>query len=343
MATANAPSSALKQSIARLGNKLSDHKKDATFAIVPIDACTRYSRQTRTVFAEGPLQELAASIKENGILEPLLVRPLGNGKYEIIAGERRMRAARIAGLQTLPVLYREMSDELAYKIHLAENIHRENLTTLELAQSVQRDVDAANGVLEKAAEQYSKSKSWISKMCAIAQGGGNMTALVDEGVTADRAVLAVVSSLERKAPGMAEALAEQLRSAPAKVNKRHLAEGFMKAEKVTRTKNTAVSGKGATTGKKSEKSPTIASEPTWRTKATIARSDDEAKTLITVELSPLSLYAAEFAELSRKFGKARLVMTERHPDSAYAIVQFGNTEVHRRVYQADELRLLSVH
>lgn len=336
---------ALKSSIARLGNKLNDLKKDAQFVMAPIDSCDRYSRQIRTVFAEGPLIELSESIIENGILEPLLARPTGNGRYEIIAGERRMRAARMAGLKLLPLMVKEMSDDVAYKIHLAENNHRENLSTLELAVSVQRDVEAANGMLEKVAAQYNKTKSWISKMYAIAQGGESMVELVEEGITADRAVLAAVSSLERKAPEKAKLLTDQLKSAPSKVNKRHITEGFMKADKTERAKHAASEGKGAGAGKSggkpaTDKAVVTASEPAWRKKPAIERGDSEI--LITVELSPHSRFATEFADLSKKYGKARLVISERHPEQAYAVVQFGNTALHRRFYQADELRLLSV-
>ncbi|RRS01155.1 ParB/RepB/Spo0J family partition protein [Aquabacterium soli] len=336
---------ALKSSIARLGNKLNDLKKDAQYLMVAIDLCDRYSRQVRTVFAEGPLLELSESIKVNGIIEPLLARPIGNGRYEIIAGERRMRAARMAGLKVLPLLVKDLDDEAAYRLHLAENNHRENLSTLELAVSVQRDVDAANGVLEKVAQQYNKTKSWISKMLAIARGGESMVELVEEGVTSDRAVLSAVSSLEQRSPEKAKALAEQLKAAPPKVNKRHITEGFMKADKTERTQQASSAGKGVSASKSSGtkangKDQATAAEPAWRTKTTIERGNTEI--LIVVELSPHSRYASEFADLSKKYGKARLVMSERHPEQAYAVVQFGNTALHRRVYQADELRLLAV-
>src|SRR5580658_3216639 len=73
---------------------------------VPIGAVVPNKRQPRSTFAEEPLQELAASIREFGILQPLLVRPIGEGKYELIAGERRLRAAKMAGLETVPILIR---------------------------------------------------------------------------------------------------------------------------------------------------------------------------------------------------------------------------------------------
>jgi ParB family chromosome partitioning protein len=332
---------ALKNSIARLGNKLDEHKKDAVPMKAALDSLVPYARQARTEFNEESLGELADSIKEIGVVEPLLVRPMGNGKFEIVAGERRWRAARIAGLVEVPVLVRPMDDATADKVHLAENIHRENLSTLDLAQRVQRDLDAAGGNLATVAAKYNKGKPWVSKLSVIAQGGDSMTELVNEGVTADRAVLAAVSSLERKAPERAKALGEQLKAAPEKSNKRAITERFMKDERAAAPKAKQGRAAPAAAGKHDGKRKGGAeSEPAWRVQEGIER--DLGKALIVVELSPVSSFAAEFAELSKKFGKARLVVSVRHPDEGCAIVQFGNTDGHRRVYRADELRLLSV-
>lgn len=332
---------ALKNSIARLGNKLDEHKKDATPMKAALDSLVPYARQARTEFNEESLGELADSIKEIGVVEPLLVRPMGNGKFEIIAGERRWRAARIASLVEVPVLVRPMDDATADKVHLAENIHRENLSTLDLAQRVQRDLDAAGGNLATVAAKYNKGKPWVSKLSAIAQGGDSMTELVNEGVTADRAVLAAVSSLERKAPERAKALGEQLKAAPEKSNKRAITEQFMKDERAAAPKAKPGKAAPAAAAKQDGKRKGGAeSQPAWRVQEGIERDLGEA--LIVVELSPVSSFAAEFVELSKKFGKARLVVSMRHPDEGCAIVQFGNTDAHRRVYRADELRLLSV-
>ena len=333
---------ALKNSIARLGNKLDEHKKDAVPMKAALDSLVPYARQARTEFNEESLQELAESIKEIGVVEPLLVRPMGTGKFEIIAGERRWRAGRIAGLTEVPVLVRPMDDSTADKVHLAENIHRENLSTLDLAQRVQRDLDAAGGNLATVAAKYNKGKPWVSKLSAIAQGGDSMTVLVEEGVTADRAVLASVSSLERKSPERAKALGELLKAAPEKSNKRAITEQFMKDGRAAGTTAKADKSAPNVAAQQDDKRKVIAEqEPTWRMKEGVERDLGEA--LIVVELSPVSSFAAEFAELSKKFGQARLAVSVRHPEKGYAIVQFGNGSTHRRVYQADELRLLSVH
>jgi ParB family chromosome partitioning protein len=331
---------ALRSSITRLGNKLDEHKKDAVPMKAALDSLVPYARQARTEFNEESLGELADSIKEIGVVEPLLVRPMGNGKFEIIAGERRWRAARIASLVEVPVLVRPMDDATADKVHLAENIHRENLSTLDLAQRVQRDLDAAGGNLAAVAAKYNKGKPWVSKLSAIAQGGDSMTELVNEGVTADRAVLAAVSSLERKAPERAKALGEQLKAAPEKSNKRAITERFMKDERAAAPKAKPGKAPPAAAAKPEGMRKAAGQEPSWRSQEGIERDLGEA--LIVVELSPMSVFAAEFAELSKKFGKARLAASMRHPDEGCAIVQFGNTDAHRRVYRADELRLLSV-
>jgi ParB family chromosome partitioning protein len=89
--------------------------------------------QPRTRMDEKSLQELAASIKTQGLMQPLLVRPVGGGKYELIAGERRWRAAQIAGLSEVPVLVREVPDNVALAMALVENIQRENLNPIEEA------------------------------------------------------------------------------------------------------------------------------------------------------------------------------------------------------------------
>lgn len=331
---------ALKTSIARLGSKLDEHKKDAVPLKAALDSLVPYARQARTEFNEESLGELANSIQDIGIVEPLLVRPLGSSKYEIIAGERRWRAARTAGLLEVPVLVRPMDDATADKVHLAENIHRENLSTLDLAQRVQRDLDAASGNLATVAAKYNKGKPWVSKLSAIAQGGASMTELVNEGVTADRAVLAAVSSLERKAPARAKALAERLKAAPQASNKRGITERFMADERASAPKAKPGKTRTAAAANPEGGHKPAELEPAWRTKQGIERSPGDV--LIVVELSPLSEFAGEFAELTKRFGHARLAMSIRHADESCAIVQFGNSAAHRRVYRANELRLLSV-
>ncbi|HJV59530.1 MAG TPA: ParB/RepB/Spo0J family partition protein, partial [Albitalea sp.] len=97
--------------------------------------------QPRTRMDEGSLYELAESIKAQGIMQPVLVRPVGGQRYEIIAGERRVRAARLAGLDEVPVLVKDVPDEAAAAMALIENIQREDLNPLEEAHGIQRLID----------------------------------------------------------------------------------------------------------------------------------------------------------------------------------------------------------
>lgn len=319
----------IQHSIARLGKSLGEYKKDATQANIAVGDLVPYARQARTIFDAVDLAEMAETIKTVGILQPLLVRPKGGGKYEIICGERRWRAAKIAGLPTVPVLVKIVDDETADQIHLYENIHRENLKTLELATRVEEDIKNAQGDLAVVALKYKKSKSWLSKLATIAGGGQVMGELVHGGVTSDRAVLSTVAAVERKAPARAKALIEKLKTAPASANKRAIAEDFAKevrashAPKARRAVDTHEAG-----------------EPAWRSQAGIRR--ELATAVMTVEISPVSEQSNEFKKLSQKHGAARLANDMRHAQASYAIVEFGESGLTRRAYRADELRLLTV-
>lgn len=106
-------------------------------------------------------------MKELGILQSILVRPVQGGKYELIAGERRIRAAKIAGLKTIPALVRTLTDEQVERAQFIENIKRKNLTLNEQAKRIQRDLDACGGDVEAVLKKYGKPKSgrvWIYKM-----------------------------------------------------------------------------------------------------------------------------------------------------------------------------------
>ncbi|MBE2262084.1 MAG: ParB/RepB/Spo0J family partition protein [Burkholderiaceae bacterium] len=127
--------------------------------------------QPRTRMDEGALYELAESIKAQGIMQPILVRRLTDGeqmgKYEIIAGERRFRAARLAGLDSVPVLVRDVPDEAAAAMSLIENIQREDLNPLEEAQGLQRLVKEFGLTHEQAAQAVGRSRSAASNLLRL--------------------------------------------------------------------------------------------------------------------------------------------------------------------------------
>ena len=125
--------------------------------------------QPRTRMDEGSLYELAESIRSQGIMQPILVRAIAAGRYEIIAGERRFRAARLAGLDTVPVLVRDVPDESAAAMALIENIQREDLNPLEEAQGLKRLVDEFGLTHEQAAQAVGRSRSAASNLLRLLQ------------------------------------------------------------------------------------------------------------------------------------------------------------------------------
>jgi ParB family chromosome partitioning protein len=135
---------------------------EANVSEVPVDSIVPNARQPRTTFAEEPLRELAASIKEFGILQPLLVRPIGEGKYELIAGERRLRASKIAGLQSVPILVRPASRQSSLEIALIENVQREDINPLECARAYRRLIDEFALTQDQIADRVGKSRSAIT-------------------------------------------------------------------------------------------------------------------------------------------------------------------------------------
>jgi len=123
--------------------------------------------QPRTRMDEGSLYELAESIKSQGVMQPVLVRPVATGRFEIIAGERRVRAAKLAGLTEVPVLVKVVADEAAAVMALIENIQREDLNPLEEAQGLKRLVDEFHLTHEQAAQAVGRSRSAASNLLRL--------------------------------------------------------------------------------------------------------------------------------------------------------------------------------
>jgi ParB family transcriptional regulator, chromosome partitioning protein len=123
--------------------------------------------QPRTRMDDSSLADLAQSIKSQGVMQPVLVRPLGAGSYEIIAGERRVRAAGLAGMDDVPVLVREVPDEAAAVMALVENIQREDLNPLEEAQGLQRLIDEFRLTHDQAAQAVGRSRSAASNLMRL--------------------------------------------------------------------------------------------------------------------------------------------------------------------------------
>jgi len=155
---------------ALLGPKVSDapaRTDDGTPRTLKLEQLQPGKYQPRTRMDEGSLYELAESIKAQGIMQPVLVRAVGPGRYEIIAGERRTRAARLAGLDEVPVLVREVPDEAAAAMALIENIQREDLNPLEEAQGIARLLNEFHLTHEQAAQAVGRSRSATSNLLRL--------------------------------------------------------------------------------------------------------------------------------------------------------------------------------
>lgn len=145
-------------------------KEDGPPSVLPVTRLRAGKYQPRTRMDEGALSELAESIRTQGIMQPILVRALGDaapGEYEIIAGERRFRAAQLAGLKEVPVLVRDVADENAAVMALIENIQREDLNPLEEAHGVRRLLDEFGLTHEQAAQAIGRSRSATSNLLRL--------------------------------------------------------------------------------------------------------------------------------------------------------------------------------
>ena len=134
---------------------------------VPVDRLRPGRYQPRTRMDPESIAELAESIKAQGVIQPILVRPLEGGQYEIIAGERRWRAAQLAGLKQVPVLARAVPDRAALAMALIENIQREDLNPLEEAAGIQRLIEEFGMTHEAAAEAVGRSRSAVSNLLRL--------------------------------------------------------------------------------------------------------------------------------------------------------------------------------
>lgn len=132
-----------------------------------IGSLTPGKYQPRTRMDKAALEELAQSIKQRGIVQPILTREVAGGKFEIIAGERRWRAAQIAGLATVPVLVREIADDAALGIGLIENIQREDLNAMEEAAGIQRLIEEFKLTHEEAAQAVGRSRTAVSNILRL--------------------------------------------------------------------------------------------------------------------------------------------------------------------------------
>ena len=154
---------------ALLGEKAQKESSPAEINRLPLTALQAGKYQPRQKMETGALQELAESIREQGVMQPLLVRLVSTGKYEIIAGERRFRAATLAGLTEVPVLVSGANDQAAAAMALIENMQREDLNPLEESQGLARLIEEFGFTHEQAAKAVGKSRSAITNLLRLSQ------------------------------------------------------------------------------------------------------------------------------------------------------------------------------
>ena len=152
---------------ALLSNDADNQSSEETSNLIALDKLISGKFQPRKNFNQDTLKELADSIKAQGIIQPILVRMISNNQYEIIAGERRWQAAKIANLKEVPVIIKDISDSTALAMALIENIQREDLNVIEEARGIRRLIDEFNITHEEAAEAVGKSRTTVSNILRL--------------------------------------------------------------------------------------------------------------------------------------------------------------------------------
>jgi ParB family chromosome partitioning protein len=173
-----------------------------TLRSLSVDCIQRGRYQPRQDLREDTLRELAESIRAQGVVQPVVVRPLGEGRYELIAGERRWRAAQLAELREVPAVIREVSDQAAIAMALIENIQREDLNPLEEAAALQRLIIEFNLTHQQAAEAVGRSRAAVSNLLRLLELVEDVQRLVRErklDMGHARALLPLSPPLQREA------------------------------------------------------------------------------------------------------------------------------------------------
>ncbi len=164
---------------AAMGSDAADEKE--VLKHLPVDLMQRGQYQPRVDMHPETLQELADSIKAQGVVQPIIVRSIGNDRYEIIAGERRWRASQMAGLQDVPCVVRDVSDQAAMAMALIENIQREDLNPMEEARALQRLIKEFELTHQQVAEAVGRSRAAVSNLLRLLDLEDDVRILVEHG------------------------------------------------------------------------------------------------------------------------------------------------------------------
>ena len=266
---------------------------------IPVGSIVPNPHQPRVYFDEESLTELAASVREIGVLQPVLVRPAGeNGNYELIAGERRWRAARRAGLAVIPAIIRDTDDLGSVERALVENLHRQDLTALEEASAYQQLVEDFSLTHEQVASRVGKSRSAVTNTLRLLSLPAAIQALLADGRLSAGHAKALLGTPDR-------AFQEQLA-------RRAAAEGWS-----VRMLEDAVRDRGGAT-------PAPADEPT-----TPARVGDGAGLTAATRLRPPGLL--ELEELLAEHLSTRVSVT-MGTNKGKVVIEFADLEDLERIY-----------
>jgi len=187
----DAPSSAGK-SASSGGFAVDDLVKSGDIVMLSRDKIRPQANQPRRKFPDASIAELATSIKREGILQPLLVRQVGATEFEIIAGERRWRAAEVAELDKVPVIIKDIGDQEVFRLALVENLQRENLSPIEEARGYRRLMDDYGYTQQEVGESVHKSRPYVTNIMRLLSLPENLLALVDSGELSYSAALALL-------------------------------------------------------------------------------------------------------------------------------------------------------
>ena len=187
---------------ALLGDNVMDNQEEKTSLYLPISQVESCAGQPRKQFDPDALADLADSIREHGIIQPLTVRKLQSGYYQIIAGERRWRAARMAGLDQVPAIVIEADDRKAMELAMIENLQREDLNPLEEAEGYRQLMEQYNLTQEETAQRVGKSRSAVANALRLLNLCPSVRAMVEDGRLTSghaRTILPLSPALQKKA------------------------------------------------------------------------------------------------------------------------------------------------
>ncbi len=180
--SAGKPAGAVKSALKQPAEPApADTIADGSLLELPIEYLQRGKFQPRREMQQEALQELADSIKAQGVMQPIVVRPLGEGRYEIIAGERRWRASQLAGLEKIPAMVRDVSDEAAIAMALIENIQREDLNPVEEAIALKRLQDEFELTHQEVADAVGKSRAAVSNSLRLLNLSPDVCTMLERG------------------------------------------------------------------------------------------------------------------------------------------------------------------